>query len=511
MDAGVLASPTPDLILQDARLLNSDIGRHSVKCNFSTRLAGRFYQNGSLERHTFRKSRLVEMQARKRRLEKELQLEEQRVKLLEEKLNDTEKAREDAHGLIITMEHGLIQFQTRVRRRQALKLFRRLQHESHMRKLIAQFFQRHYRGWKGRLRSESRRDYLRQKRRDESAAAIQANIRRQIQRKSYLNLLSERERLSNRSAAAIQANVRRKLTRQMYHAELSRRHDAAKNIQRMWRGEMGRMMAGELRQELDQKRIEAEKPKRIPLHLRRYSTYGSNSNAPRKASKTKKRDARMRRRSSDAMIIMNDGRLSSLANLKSTASAGHERDENDSIASTMTSLTNHTNATGTSSKRRTHGTVRRNNHPTFQMPQRVMAPNRRGVTTQQPCNKVIPRRGSLERRKTVCGDLSTQPKKASRGRMQSLPQTCAGPERDQSTAPRERQKISENREKNDNPGDSVAKPTKIPPREGISTPIIFSKEAYLIVQEVLGKSVMSHSIVHSVFEDEVSEHEDDLI
>lgn len=94
--------------------------------------------------------------------------------------------------------------------------------------------------------------------------------------------------------------------------------------------------------------------------------------------------------------------------------------------------------------------------------------------------------------------------------MQPLPQTCAGPKSDQSTAPRERQERSEKREINENPGDGVAKPTKMPPREGISTPIIVSEEASLIVQEVLGKSVMSHSIVHSVFEDDVSEHEDDL-
>jgi predicted RNase H-like nuclease (RuvC/YqgF family) len=83
-------------MLQEARLINSDIGRHSVKCNFSSRLSGRFYQNSSLERNTARKSKLVEMQARKRRLERELRMEEQRVELLEARLNETESCREDA-------------------------------------------------------------------------------------------------------------------------------------------------------------------------------------------------------------------------------------------------------------------------------------------------------------------------------------------------------------------------------------------------------------------------------
>jgi len=176
MDVGIL--PAPSSVLQGARLLNSDIGRHSVKSNFSTRLSGRFYQNGSLERHTLRKSRLVEMQAKKRRLEKELQLEERRVKLLEERLNETERARDDAHELIITIERGVIRFQAFVRRRQALRLFRKLQHESAMRELVAKFFQCRYRGWKGRERAVSRREYLREKQRIESAATIQANKQR---------------------------------------------------------------------------------------------------------------------------------------------------------------------------------------------------------------------------------------------------------------------------------------------------------------------------------------------
>ncbi len=53
--------------------------------------------------------------------------------------------------------------------------------------------------------AESRREFLRQTRRDESACAIQVNMRRVIQRRRYLDLLLENKGLSNQSAAAIQA------------------------------------------------------------------------------------------------------------------------------------------------------------------------------------------------------------------------------------------------------------------------------------------------------------------
>ena len=222
------------------------------------------------------------MQAKKRRLEKELQLEERRVKLLEERLGDTEKAQEDAHGLIVTIGRGVVRFQAFVRRRQALRLFRAMRHESLMRNLIARFFQCNFRGWKGWLCAESRREYLRQKRRDESVTTIQASVRRGSQRNIYLDLLIERKRLNNQSAATIQATLRGKVTRRMYLEEVSRRQDAARNVQQIWRGAAVRIMVEKLRQELARKRTEAERPKRIPLHLRRYSTYGSNSNGPPK-------------------------------------------------------------------------------------------------------------------------------------------------------------------------------------------------------------------------------------
>ncbi|KAL3817071.1 hypothetical protein ACHAXA_000121 [Cyclostephanos tholiformis] len=227
MDVGSPSCASPDSFLRDARLFNSDLGRHYVKCNFSNRLAGRFYQNGSLERHTFRMIRLAEMQERKRQLEEELRMEERRVELLKERLGETEKMRDNAHDLIGRIVRGLALFPASVRRRQAMESFRAMRRKFHARSAIAKFLQRRYRGRTSRVYAASRRELLRRKRRDESVTAIQANVRMMIQRRRYLS--KKEMRLINQSAAVIliQATVRGTNKRQMYQAEMKRQSEAA--------------------------------------------------------------------------------------------------------------------------------------------------------------------------------------------------------------------------------------------------------------------------------------------
>lgn len=502
-------SPTPDSFFRDARLFNSDIGRHSVKCNFSTRLAGRFYQNGSLERHTFRRSRLAEIQERKRRLEEELRVEERRVELMAERLRETERARDVAHVMTGKIELGLTRFQAYVRRRQAMTSFRAMRRKSHARKSIAQFFQRRYRGWTDRVRAESMREFLRRKRRDGSATTIQSNVRRVIQRRRYIDLLSEKERLSNRSAALIQAMTRGSIARRMYLADTKRRREAAGHVERVWRGHAARIMAHTLRGELIRRSTEAEKPKRVPLHLRRYSTYGSNnsiaSTATAQGSKT--RDARMRRRSSDAMIDMEDGRLSMLRN-PTSASTGDERDENDSIASTSTSLTNQTNATTeTSQKFRVHRGLAR-----------VVSSDRRRATATRLFNKIADtrKRKPIERR--INAPTITPYRKLRERCKQPLLPTCVDPDLNQSTTdPGGEKNEAESGSRGGPQNDAVvdidpepSSPSSPPPRERVSTPVLVSEEAKIIVREVLRMGTLRHGIAHSTFDDEFSEHEDDL-
>ena len=385
---------SPDSFLRDARLFNSDLGRHSVKCNFSNRLAGRFYQNGSLERHTFRRIRLAEMQESKRRLEEELRAEERRIELMKERLEETERLKDNAFDLIGTIMRGLALFQASARRRQAMESFRAMRRKVHARSAIARFLQCRYRGWTGRVHAESRRRLLRRKGWDEAAAVIQANVRMMIQRLRYI---SEKERLrlattQSTAVVLIQATVRGTIARRMYKAEMRRRRDAASNIERVWRGHAARITTRKVRCELIPRIMEAEKPKRIQLHLRRSNTHIKST------AKTQ------------------------LRNLNIVSSTGDDTGEDGSIASTLTSLTNQMNATTkTPPKNRVHHQP--TSPPTWLSPRRVVPSDRLRVTAIRPRNRGFDtKRGAPIERSVTTSPISHR--KLQEGCTQSLSPMC---------------------------------------------------------------------------------------
>lgn len=514
-------------ILTEARLINSDIGRHSVKCNFSTRLSGRFYQNSSLERNTARKSKLLEMQKRKRRLEQELHTEEQRVLLLEARLNETESCREDAHELIIVIGRGVVAFQTFVRRNQAVARYAVIKHQARSRTIVAIFLQSRYRGRKARLVVASIREELWQRMRHQSTIAIQTQCRRMIQRKQYIDLLSRNRLLSNQSASAIQAMLRGKMTRRMYLAEMARRESAAVNIQRVFRGKLGWDEYSRLRQLWLEKQ---KKPKRVPLHMRRYSTYGNRS--PRKMQK---KFVMTRRRSS-----VED--MSQFLKMKMS----NEQDENDSVATTLTSLTH---ATDRSPRRRIvpRGKLsdnNRTNKPSWPKPNvkadakakslasgSVASDTNESKTSsskrpkQKKTQQYTQNRKSIaERRKNMCSGASKE--------VRSVPTFVSGnltknnpPQNKECTAIPTYVSTDRTNDCEQHSGDSqqnisidaqnevVANDFELnaPAREEIGTPFIISREASLLVEEVLGKTIFTHSIANSTFDDDFSEHENDLI
>ena len=119
-----------------------------------------------------------------------------------------------------------------------------------------------------------------------------STVRRIIQRRQYIDLLSWNRMISNQSASAIQSILRGKLTRRMYMQQIQRRQSAANNIQRVFRGKLGREEYHRLRQLWLEK---LKKPKPVPLHMRRYSTYGNNRSA---GGKMNKKFVMTRRRSS---------------------------------------------------------------------------------------------------------------------------------------------------------------------------------------------------------------------
>ena len=367
------------------------------------------------------------MQARKRRLEKELLLEERRVELLAERLDDTERAQDGAHELIVTIERGLVSFQAHARGRQARGLFRTLRRQACMRRFAATFVQRRYRGWKGRARSALARRQLRERRRNAAASAIQAKVRGRIQRGYYLHLLSERRRLSNESAVAIQAILRGRVSRTTYLAEMGRRHGAAAEIQRVWRGKAARVLAGRLREELRRKELEARQPKRVPLHMRKYSTYGGSGRS-HKSSGSRRQLPHNRRRSSEAMVFVRDGgRLEGLLGERDAASTAD-------AGSTCSTLSSSTNTATLGRVRRTRASQRsqrsgafNGSRPSWPSAQRVLTarqPNaeRRHTTLARP-----PPRRQLERRRTFSsGTATTATAKCAAGPARAVPRQNGG-------------------------------------------------------------------------------------
>ena len=522
-------------LLQEAHLINGDIGRHSVKCNFSTRLSGRFYQNSSLERNTARKSKLLEMQARKRRLENELRLEERRVKLLEVRLYETERSRDNAHELIVTIGRGLMAFQSIVRRNQAVLRYGIMRRDSRRRMTVAVFLQSHYRGWIGRLLVKSIREVMSRKLRNQSAIVIQTTIRRIIQRKLYIDLLSWNRTISNQSASAIQSMLRGKMTRRMYMQQVQRRQSAANNIQRVFRGKLGRDEYHRLRQLWLEKQ---KKPKRVPLHLRRYSTYGNRS-----PGKMPKKFVMTRRRSS--VEDMSQSMRMKIGN--------NEQDENDSVATTLTSLTQTTDFSQRKKIARgpiSDSTNNRANKPSWPSTHRVLGSVTRQNTkasktkskslagssvasdpnvSKNSHGKPRPKRNTQMSKHT--GDTRKSLRSGGSKELNSRVPTFVSGNLTKGHQPNKKQRedvptyvsadpnldCDESGDHQDaeltiDPHEIIVLCSEIdtPPREKLSTPLIISREASLLVEEVLGKTIITHSIVSSTFDDELSEHEDDL-
>ena len=128
-----------------------------------------------------------------------------------------------------------------------------------------------------------------------------------------------------------------------YRQEKIRRHDAALNVQRTFRGMLGRLVAKKRRQELEEARLraEAEKSKRVPLHMRRYSSYSVNPNANVASSSSSHQRSNKRQPLPSKRKSLLVRRRASIDLTKTSRSAFYssEKDENDSSCSTITSLT----------------------------------------------------------------------------------------------------------------------------------------------------------------------------
>mmetsp|Transcript_17153 Transcript_17153/g.35891 ORF Transcript_17153/g.35891 Transcript_17153/m.35891 type:complete len:552 (+) Transcript_17153:361-2016(+) len=311
-----------DSMLQEARLLNSDLGRHCVRTKFTSHLSGRFYNNSSLQRHTAKRRNLSRMQAKVRKLEREHKLQLARNEQLLLIKKEVERKHELMIDRLFKFLKGLTKLQSYIRRKLAIKLYREMkEHRFKMLNIIARFCQIRYRGWKGRLRVRTIREAIRQKLMNDSATIIQAGIRGWIERKRHVQRKRQRELLYNQSAIIAQTFWRGQRARVEYFAMRKElRNKAALDVQRMYRGMRGRRNVAKMREEIERAKI-PEKPKRIPLYKRRYSTYGAKLPASRAVQGGfRKRDDLGRNSGSTCTYV------------------GSDKEDSESIATTTTSL-----------------------------------------------------------------------------------------------------------------------------------------------------------------------------
>lgn len=270
-----MMSTTTEAIFHDqARKLNSDLGKHVRKCSFSTNLNGRFYKNGSMESHKARARRVVQMKAKRKQLEKSLTLEVKKIRYLEERIRLKKEEQEREKTLRLLMEWSVTRIQVYVRRMQAIKCLEVMRVEYAIQNHIALFLQCHYRGWRDRENVRYLRMELARHRKEIfSAIKIQSMWRKISAEKELKKRRKKLQDVHEKSATRIQAYARgwrsRILVMQM------KQNNAAIRLQCMFR-------TREALRICNSKRItkkKSEMPKRIPLHERRYSTYGAIPNA----------------------------------------------------------------------------------------------------------------------------------------------------------------------------------------------------------------------------------------
>lgn len=252
-------------MLQEAKRLNNDLGHHVRRASFSTHLSGRFYQNNSLGSYKARSNRVSKMKAERRKLEKFLELEEKKIKFLEERLyeHQMERRREEEKRMIETL--SCIKVQSIFRRFSAYNKLQLLRVERDIKVYVILWLQSIFRGNRDRCIAQKLKCALARQRK-EALSSIQIQTKmRQIIAKRRLSEKRQKYMIRRHNAArTIQALLRGHHGRR----ETTRRRQefASIEIQRIYRGFLGRKLREKRRK---------KKTKRIPLHERRYSSYGA--------------------------------------------------------------------------------------------------------------------------------------------------------------------------------------------------------------------------------------------
>lgn len=263
-----------DEILNEARILNSELGRHVRKCSFSTHLSGRFYVNHSLQSYNARAQRIAQMKAKRKELEKFLILEEKKIRFLEEELKKKIEERKRGNELKIIMDQAATIIQCAVRQKLAMSKVELMRIEEQIVNYLAIFLQARFHGIKARNYVRCIRQQLALERKEEMASIrIQSLQRCRIAKR----LLAEKRQLLQakrvKAACIIQARVRGILARKLFVS--LQEHHAAIIVQCMIRMTMARKEVCKRKWALEQEKKKAT-PKRIPFYKKTYSIYSVN-------------------------------------------------------------------------------------------------------------------------------------------------------------------------------------------------------------------------------------------
>ena len=227
------------------------------------------------------------MKAKKKELERSVELEEKKVKYLEAKRQEWEKRLLENEERRKKMEMAALRIQIKIRRHLAYGRVEQLRKNIAIMNQMARFIQSLFRGKRDRNYSLVLKRKIIQHRKEELAAIrIQCTGRCILARKALHFAEEEKRRLLNNAVKKVQALQRGRLGRKILERERELRESkSATIIQSKYRSVKARRTIDLL------KRAKRKKVKRIPLHERRYSTYAFD------ASKSK--NVSTRRRSSD--------------------------------------------------------------------------------------------------------------------------------------------------------------------------------------------------------------------
>jgi hypothetical protein len=275
-----------DPLLQQASMLNSELGRFVRSCSFSSQLSGRFYKNNSMETHTAREQWITRMEAKRKKLERDVKAEDAKIKYLEKLLQIKEANQRASASLHIQSNAAARVIQSFIRMCQAKNNLELLKVERNITIYIALFLQSSYRKMKDVVRVNGLKSLKRQYVQESAAAIMIQNHSRCFMAKHRLiKMRKERQESIHSAASRIQALSRSSICRVAMNRERQKHIEcqAATTIQAFYRGRCARRTIAMMRQQRQKK-----KPEKVSLYNRRYSTYSVRaiqSKIPRHQSK----------------------------------------------------------------------------------------------------------------------------------------------------------------------------------------------------------------------------------